>query len=338
MEQELIQLIKDLSDKVNILYNEREANSTHQEQEMKVQSSSGKDPYLRARAPINGLGISGDITALDIINYLSKIFIERKLKQFTMQAYKSALLQLVTDKKRVEKEKCFIEFMKFLNESDLIKVTNNFINIKPIIGHFKILCPTNSLNTKELTAKTCWLIAVCGFLRASDIHQVDNERTEILNNSIKLIICAPKEKRKSSPIERLVEIKAHSDKILCPEIAYKIHKQIIANIPCPRPHVNNRNLIVNHLFRNTKDFNKLLTVDSIPRIIKSIPIIAVKDEKGITPKARAIGATIAARTGISTDAIITQENWSSYYMFISYYKLSNDSYSNITESVLAELT
>ncbi|PVU91901.1 hypothetical protein BB561_004141 [Smittium simulii] len=36
MEQELIQLIKDLSGKVNILYNKREANSTYQEQEMKL--------------------------------------------------------------------------------------------------------------------------------------------------------------------------------------------------------------------------------------------------------------------------------------------------------------
>ncbi|PVU95737.1 hypothetical protein BB561_001651 [Smittium simulii] len=117
-----------------------------------------------------------------------------------------------------------------------------------------------------------------------------------------------------------------------------IYKQRNANIPCPRPHVNNKNLIVNHLFRNTKDFNKPLTVDSISRIIKSITIIALKDKKGITPKARAIGATIAAKTGISTDAILTQANWSSYYMFSSYYKLSNDSYSNITESVLSELT
>ncbi|PVU90089.1 hypothetical protein BB561_005030 [Smittium simulii] len=110
----------------------------------------------------HGLGISGDITEPDIINYLSKIFIERKSKQSTIKAYKSALLQFVTDKERVEKEKCFIKFMKFLNESDLLKVTNIFINIKPIIDHFKISGPTNNLKTKELTAKTCWLIAVCG--------------------------------------------------------------------------------------------------------------------------------------------------------------------------------
>ncbi|OMJ27901.1 hypothetical protein AYI69_g2641 [Smittium culicis] len=77
-----------------------------------------------------------------------------------------------------------------------------------------------------------------GFLRASDIHRVDDERTEISKKSIKLIIFAPKEKRKSSPIERLVEIKAHSDEIILPVIAYRIYKQRIANISCPKPHVN----------------------------------------------------------------------------------------------------
>ncbi|PVU92980.1 hypothetical protein BB561_003523 [Smittium simulii] len=241
-----------------------------------------------------------------------EIFIKRKLKQSTIKAYKSEPLKLVTDKDRVVKKNFFIESMKFLNESNLIKVTNNFVGIKSIIDHFKTLGPTNNLNTKELTAKTCWLIAVCGFLRASDIHRVDDERTEILSNSIKLIICAPKEKRKSSPIERLVEIKAHSDEILCPIIAYKIYKQKIANISCPKPHVNNKNLMVSHLFKNTKDFKNPLT-------------------------ARAIGPTIAARTGISTDAILTQANWPSYYMFSSYYKLLNDLYSEIAESALSEL-
>ncbi|PVU94020.1 hypothetical protein BB561_002886 [Smittium simulii] len=124
---------------------------------------------------------------------------------------------------------------------------------------------------------------------------------------ISLSRCPVGMKAISSPIERLVEIKAHINKILCP------------------PDVNNKNLTVNHLFRITKDFSKPLTVN-------------IKDKKGATPKAKAIGAIIAARTGISTDAILTQTNKPSYYMFSSYYIPSNDSYSNITESVSSELT
>ncbi|PVU89322.1 hypothetical protein BB561_005420 [Smittium simulii] len=132
----------------------------------------------------HNIGISGDITAPDIIDYLSNIFIKRKLKQSTIKAYKSALLQLVTDKER-------------------------------------ILGPISNLNTKELTAKKCLPIAVCG---------------------------------------------------------------------------------------NTEDFSKLLTVDNIPRIIKSITNMAAKEKKRNAFKARAIGITIAARTGISTNANLSQAN------------------------------
>ncbi|PVU96484.1 hypothetical protein BB561_001158 [Smittium simulii] len=153
------------------------------------------------------------------------------------------------------------KFMKFLSESDLIKVTNNFINIKPIIDYFKILGPTNNLKTKELTTKTCCLIAVCGFLRASTFIDI---------------------------IEKLVEIKAHSDEILCPL------------------------LLIGYI-------SKELQISLVQGLIAIISIIA-------------------AKTDISTDAILAQAIWPSYYMFSSYYKLSSDLYSNITESVLSELT
>ncbi|PVU87116.1 hypothetical protein BB561_006448 [Smittium simulii] len=58
----------------------------------------------------------------------------------------------------------------------------------------------------------------------------------------------------------------------------------------------------------------------------------IKNKEGIIHKVRAIGAKTSARTGISIDAIIAQANWFRYYMFSSYCRLPNDSYSNITES------
>ncbi|OMJ08869.1 hypothetical protein AYI69_g10905, partial [Smittium culicis] len=51
MEQELIQLIKDLTNKVNILYEDRERQGTSHEQRMNVQNSDVEDPHLRVRAP-----------------------------------------------------------------------------------------------------------------------------------------------------------------------------------------------------------------------------------------------------------------------------------------------
>ncbi|OMJ08662.1 hypothetical protein AYI70_g11402, partial [Smittium culicis] len=51
MEQELIQLIKDLTNKVKILYEDRERQGTSNEQRMNVQNSDVEDPHLRVRAP-----------------------------------------------------------------------------------------------------------------------------------------------------------------------------------------------------------------------------------------------------------------------------------------------
>ncbi|OMJ25058.1 hypothetical protein AYI70_g1161 [Smittium culicis] len=51
MDQELIQLIKDLTNKVNILYEDRERQGTIHEQRMNVQNSNVEDPHLRIRAP-----------------------------------------------------------------------------------------------------------------------------------------------------------------------------------------------------------------------------------------------------------------------------------------------
>ncbi|PVU86665.1 hypothetical protein BB561_006606, partial [Smittium simulii] len=99
----------------------------------------------------HNIGISGEITAPDIINYFSRIFIEKKLKQSTIKSYKSALLQLVIDKER-------------------------------------ILGSTNNLNTKKLTSKACWLLAVIGRLQygfetTGTVYLTTTTSTNSLRNS-----------------------------------------------------------------------------------------------------------------------------------------------------------
>ncbi|PVU89610.1 hypothetical protein BB561_005264 [Smittium simulii] len=167
------------------------------------------------------------------------------------------------------------------------------IDIAPIVSYFQRLGPTNLLSLKDLTEKTCWLLAVCGFMRASDMHRIDDVRTTLSDTSVCFVIVAPKEKRQGRPIERPCEIKAHNNKLMCPVDAYRIYKQKVANVPCTSPHVNDNDIIINHLFRYIKDNSKPISVDSISRNIKSIAKLIVTNGKQI-PKARAIGATLAA--------------------------------------------
>ncbi|PVU96177.1 hypothetical protein BB561_001342 [Smittium simulii] len=87
-------------------------------------------------------------------------------------------------------------------------------------------------------------IHIIGFLRERNIPRIDGACTEVLEHSLKLIIEATKEKKRGSPIEKISKF---------------------ARALCPRPHFNNKNLTVNHLFRNSRDYNKQLSVDSISR-------------------------------------------------------------------------
>ncbi|OMJ25692.1 hypothetical protein AYI69_g4205 [Smittium culicis] len=78
------------------------------------------------------------------------------------------------------------------------------------------LRPTHLLSLKDLTEKTCWLLAICGFMRASDMDGIDNVNTTLSDTSVCFLIVAPKEKRQGRPIERPCEIKAHQNKLIYP--------------------------------------------------------------------------------------------------------------------------
>ncbi|OMJ24386.1 hypothetical protein AYI70_g1621 [Smittium culicis] len=95
------------------------------------------------------------------------------------------------------------------------------MDISPIIEYFREIGDNEQLDIKSLTSKTCWLLAVCGFMRASDIHRIDDAQTNTIDGTLKLVIVAPKEKFKGRPITRPCEISCHSDKLLCPVAAYR---------------------------------------------------------------------------------------------------------------------
>ncbi|PVU89341.1 hypothetical protein BB561_005414 [Smittium simulii] len=58
------------------------------------------------------------------------------------------------------------------------------------------------------------------------------------------------------------------------------------------------------------------------------------DQDTLIPKGRAIGATLAANSGVSTDNIVSHAFWSNYLIFDSYYRLTRNSSNYLTESIL----
>ncbi|OMJ23827.1 hypothetical protein AYI69_g4849 [Smittium culicis] len=119
----------------------------------------------------------------------------------------------------------FVEFMRTSNERSTKSFVRHKIDNTPILGFFRLWEPTTDLIVKQLTSKLCWLLAVTGFLRASDIHTIDNARSRTENGELNLVIVTPKENRGGQPVEKSCLITSHTDSILFPVVAYKVYKK-----------------------------------------------------------------------------------------------------------------
>ncbi|OMJ11448.1 hypothetical protein AYI70_g9718 [Smittium culicis] len=66
-----------------------------------------------------------------------------------------------------------------------------------------------------------------------------------------------------------------------------------------------------------RERRKSLSVDSITRHIRMLSELIPRPPNTPCPKARVIGATLAAAAGVPSDVIVSQAFWSKYTMFDS---------------------
>ncbi|PVU92623.1 hypothetical protein BB561_003722 [Smittium simulii] len=74
--------------------------------------------------------------------------------------------------------------------------------------------------------------------------------------------------------------------------------------------------------------------NSITRHVKNLSGLIKRPPNTPIPKARAIGATLAATSGVPVENIVSHAFWSNYNMFDTYYRLDRSTQSNMTEAVL----
>ncbi|PVZ96927.1 hypothetical protein BB558_007146, partial [Smittium angustum] len=210
------------------------------------------------------------ISADQIVNYLAEIYVKRKLSPNSIKSYKSAIMHLVSDPEHISSQLCFKEFFKAINDTSIKSFVRPFIDISPVLSKLKEWGSISELDIDKLTTKVCWLLSMP--------HQ-----GEVLI----LVIVAPKEKRKGSPIERQSEIRSHADPVLCPRRAFTAYRKRIAEIPC------------------RIRLNVALSVDSITRHIHNLSSMISRPPGTPIPKAQAIGATLASIAGIPSDEIVS---------------------------------
>ncbi|KAI8991075.1 hypothetical protein BDF20DRAFT_908886 [Mycotypha africana] len=134
-------------------------------------------------------------------------------------------------------------------------------------------------------------------------------------NILRILVLAPKEKRKGSRISKPITIHPHTNPLLCPVEAFAAYRQRFASSPCMVPHPAFPHIKINALFRSLQDHNAAIGVERISKHIRTIMEHVGRAPEAPLPKARALGATLAAQAGVAVDDTVVHGNWSSKVLF-----------------------
>ncbi|KAF9112604.1 hypothetical protein BGW39_004012, partial [Mortierella sp. 14UC] len=169
----------------------------------------GQQAYIqwmqaRNRDPLNP-------SAMDLMNFLDYGLEEKKWKLATVHTYKSAILQLFPIKRQLEikEDELFRDFMKVMGTGTSKRLHNATVDLAPILTGLQALGDNHNMSMKDLTAKTCFLLATCGLLRADDLACTDAAQCKTLGDKLELVVVFPKEHRGGQKIIKTTIIKSH---------------------------------------------------------------------------------------------------------------------------------
>ncbi|KAK5805686.1 hypothetical protein F5H01DRAFT_417115 [Linnemannia elongata] len=105
----------------------------------------------------------------------------------TVQNYKSAIVYMHDDKLPFSYP-YFLSYFKAMKERSIKDMKEIDIDLQPILSHFRLQGPKETLSTSALTKTLCGLLGTCGFLRPS----VANSELSLSEDQRKLPITFPR--------------------------------------------------------------------------------------------------------------------------------------------------
>ncbi|ORY89204.1 hypothetical protein BCR43DRAFT_448488, partial [Syncephalastrum racemosum] len=221
-------------------------------------------------------------------------------------------------------------------------IRDDSYDLQPIFALLRAWGPNDKLPLHQLARKTAWLLATVGFLRPSDLARIDVAQCtdrEGPQGFLRLAIDAPKEKRHGLRYVRSVSYHIHPDPILCPVQAYRAYRRATGfNISrSPHPIITGR--LITPLFRMLHQHDRPVQVDTIRGYICDVMRHVGRDPPSLpVPKARALGATLAAQAGTPIADIVSRGAWSSQDMFDHFYRISSATHTDFTRLTLEDPT
>ncbi|RKP34202.1 hypothetical protein BJ085DRAFT_21682 [Dimargaris cristalligena] len=248
--------------------------------------------------------------------------------------YKSAIFELLDDP-IIDTPRVISQFLSSLGSTTLRRPPSSpSLDITPILTQIIEWGPLAELPLPRLTAKLCWLLAICGFLRPSDLERTDADTTRWSPDSLELFILAPKDKRNGQRYCRHVTIQPFEQALLCPVLTFSCY---MSRFPYPSDmtkHPVLRDTMYRPLIRDLARQNRGVSARQISTHIQSIMKL-VDNNSGGPLSARALGSTRATLAGASWSDILSQGSWSASSTFDTFYRLTRSVSTNITEMVLS---
>ncbi|ORE09498.1 hypothetical protein BCV72DRAFT_260772 [Rhizopus microsporus var. microsporus] len=239
-----------------------------------------------------------DSSPMQLAKYLADQHTVRKLKS----------LHSTHDRNDIRTSTIYLEFMKALRSQTIQPTKHWTYNISPAIESLLTLGPNITITEEQLTVKTCWLLAMAGFLRHSDLS---------------LPTYMPPEKRRSQRIVKTITTHPHYNLLLYPVTAFEACKSRIAYSTRITEHPIFPNQQLHRFFRFIQGYRISIGAERISHRIKQIMVRVAKPAQAPVLKARGLAATLAAQAGVSVDNIVAHGFWPSCDIFEHYYCLSS---------------
>ncbi|KAF9119814.1 hypothetical protein BG015_006225 [Linnemannia schmuckeri] len=280
-----------------------------------------------------------EATAVHVMNYLAYGLETKGWSRATVRTYKSAILQLFSNEERevITTNHDFQQFIKLAGTESFKRLRNYDIDMAPLLKHLHNLGSNNTMSITDLTAKTCFLLSVCGLLRADDIECVDVTQSTVKDNTLTLTVLFPKELRGGQNIIKPVVIKSHPKEECCPVRAYMEYRRRTETFDeqACKDHPKIASERYTPLIRFIKEPTRSLQHERISHYIHDIMRWIPKVEGQPKYKARAVGATMALKHGVPVEDVTTHGNWSSSAIVEQFYRLSRTFKNDFTSAILS---
>jgi hypothetical protein len=265
-----------------------------------------------------------DFNSSDLINFLADMFTEKGYSVGTIQLCRTAVTHLNNNPKRLRENSEVNDFITtLLNQAPPIRTHKLTIDLKPTFQYLMSICP-DTTTLARLQSKLAFLLAVTCFLRPSDLVRIPLSSIQVSSNSTTLTfeVHCPKEKRARRKIIKSFQVKAHKEPTICPVNTCNSFLQ-------KRPTCS-----ATSLFVNSKQPNKTLSVRTVQAWLTKLLRMST-DEKGVS--IRSIASSLALKSGIPKEDIITLGNWVSSSTFENHYRREHLSDYDFTNTLITEL-